>query len=184
MNTELMLFWLAVLGDLVLFYYVTKMVLRTIGSFARSEKTAGLWRLSAACVLSGLAVLPLASLTAWRAPAGFALWVCLAAPTWSLWAPAKKLIAWVPKSTAGIVLLGAAVPCAINRDWTLFPLACLAVAGVWAHVVAKAIPAKRPNWWLGERKLRAKSTIKSTVPNGPSDSGYSYDYGYEYTRDA
>ena len=147
MTTELLLFWLAVVGDLVLLYYTGKLGLLAARRFLKGD-TAGTVRY--ACSALALAVItglfPWALVSGARDIGKLALLICIFTPfvvsMAKLWPSAKGWIARIPMLAADVLIVGTLLVFFASGDWAWFWAAGIVMAVAW--IVARKLNPPKP----------------------------------------
>lgn len=147
MTTELLLFWLAVVGDLLLLYYTGKVGLLAARRFLKGD-TAGTVRY--ACSALALAVItgffPWALVSGARDIGKLALLICIFTPfvvsMAKLWPSAKGWIARPPMLAADVLIVFMLLVFFASADWAWFWAAGILMAVAW--IVARKLESRRP----------------------------------------
>ena len=142
MTTELLLFWLAVFGNLVLLYYTSKIGFFAAKRLRKGDRAGALRNASAATALAGItALFPWALVSGEREIGRVALLICILTPfvvsMAKLWPSVKGRIAQAPMLAADVAIVGMVVAFAISGDWAWFWAACIVMAVAW--IVARKL---------------------------------------------
>ena len=146
MTTELLLFWLAVFGNLVLLYYTSKIGFFAAKRLRKGDRAGALRSASAATALAGITVLfPWALVSGEREIGRVALLICILTPfvvsMAKLWPSVKGRIAQAPILVADAAIVGMVVAFAVSGDWAWFWIASAVMAIVW--LVARQAASKK-----------------------------------------